>query len=136
MEVIKTVNKQNKSKIFGKFNNKNFDNVYNIKFENKEMTEFINIICINIASLNNKYDIMKTILQEIKKHFQIIDLQETRIVTNENKVNNLIDNYNTIIINPKLNKCGGMIIFIRNDISYTIKTVINTLLGLYIGIQR
>jgi hypothetical protein len=33
----------------------------------------------------------------------------------------LINDYDNIIIQPKLNKCGGMVIFIKQDIKFTIR---------------
>jgi hypothetical protein len=101
-----------------KINVKNFDNFEYATKEIKNDKLSLNIITVNIASLRNKYDLIRIMLNDFSKVFDIITLIETKYIDNKNNIDILLNNYNNIVVQPKLNKCGGMIIFIKNDIVF------------------
>src|SRR5204863_5145486 len=78
---------------------------------------YISIFCQNINSLYNKIDELTVILNRLTTKFQVIALLETRNIEH-NIYKNLLPNYDNYYLKPKLNKCGGILLWIQQDYTH------------------
>ena len=74
----------------------------------------------NISTIKNKLTIVEIIIEELKNNFVIIALSETKKV-DSNIIIRFKKDWEIEIVNPKLNKCGGLIILIKKGITYKIE---------------
>ena len=102
-----------------KIKNKNYNNILDlpIKYKGKDnMTFFFQ----NIGSLSNKINQIEILINQIDKHFNIIAFAETRKI-NEKMINIIKSTNSYEYVNPKLNRCGGLLLIINKEVEYTIK---------------
>ena len=84
--------------------------------------EIISIFHINIRSLNKNFDQLLVFLTDLKLKFDVVVCTESWI--NFDAANTFkINDYNTHIILPVLNKCDGIAIFVKSNLNYTVEKI-------------
>lgn len=75
------------------------------------------IVRLNIRSLNKNYGELLCFLQRLSKKFDVIALSET------NRINDIslfrIENYRCIYNEGNINKCYGVVVFVKNDLNFS-----------------
>jgi hypothetical protein len=98
--------------------NINYNTIFNLPINNN--INALNIYFQNISTIKNKLTIVEIIIEELKNNFVIIALSETKKV-DSNIIIRFKKDWEIEIVNPKLNKCGGLIILIKKGIIYKIQ---------------
>jgi hypothetical protein len=113
----KYINKLNKYDKYNKFKNINYTSFNNLKLKNNEST--FNLLFQNISTLKGKINEIEIFLDNVENHFDIVAFCETKKVT-DTLINKFRNKWNIEYVEPKLNKCGGIILFINKNIQYNI----------------
>ena len=74
----------------------------------------------NLMERLNKINQIEILINQIDKHFNIIAFAETRKI-NEKMINIIKSTNSYEYVNPKLNRCGGLLLIINKEVEYTIK---------------
>lgn len=87
-------------------------NIENNIYENGEL----NVLCLNIRSLRNKFELFNNFIDSKNFLIHVIVLTEVWIYSNENEFYN-ISNYNMYTCNRDNNRSGGVIVYVHTSIN-------------------
>lgn len=80
---------------------------------------------LNISSLSKHIDELNALLEQLDYFFDVIAITETRITVNTIPNNYDIPNFTYVMTNTEA-EAGGTAIYIKNDISYTVRNDLQT----------
>ena len=85
----------------------------------------LSILSLNIRSIANKFDLFSNLLNTLKRPFSVISLTETWL-NDINSENFNLPNFDFVCSNRANKKGGGVGFFISNNLSYKIRSDLNT----------
>ena len=88
------------------------------------LKDSFSIFNCNIRSLAANYDNLATLLSNLEQSFNIISLSETKI-KNETPITNLLPPGYEFISQPTLTNAGGVGLYIKHDMNFTIREDLN-----------
>ena len=99
--------------------------------DDPEIQEIINekslsVLHCNIRSLSANHNKLSVMLSELGSPFSLIALTETKIKYGEDLITNVdIPGY-TFVSQPSYSNAGGLGLFVKNDLKYTIRNDLST----------
>ena len=89
-----------------------------------EGLKFVDLMSnLSITFIDNEHRLYKPKLQT-ENHFKIIALAETRKI-NDKIINTIKNNNSYEYVNPKLNRCGGILLIINKKVDYSVSKEYN-----------
>jgi ferritin-like metal-binding protein YciE len=93
----------------------------------KSISKGVTVLNLNIRSLDKHLNELLTMVQNIEHVFDFITLTEIGKKNIDIRANMVCDMYNFEYVTPKVKRCGGSGILIKNSISYHIRSDLNLL---------